>query len=393
MVSQAKQVLTGEEINKLDIRVSAETLVSLIHLSSSRGTSMKKGLMAPMTREDFAVAPMAAESAADKFLICPFNSDNLDIDGLDFTVGKSIYEYNLAYSRVSLEQLERFVDTGATRHDLDEGQEFVFQQEKIYYVLSEETVRIPNNLNLFVDSKSTIGRLACICSDATLPNLLKKESTNLVGVVRPGVFPLKIHAEKSKLFQGVFKYNTDSHMTRKQLLKSGKIRVEVNGKEKSIEDCIDEDKLILSFSTKRAYVSKRNLKNVEPIDVDRTDLDWTKYFEEIKGKSGGEFTLEPGRFYLFGTQEDLRFDDVCGRISRDLGGPSTGLWTQFAGIIHAGFHGPITLECKTDVPRVIRPGDLAGYVEVDQLAGEVNLASGQGNYLGQDAPKLPKVFR
>jgi len=383
-------VLTGEEIKNLNIESLAGFMAHFLHHTSSDGMQ-QKALMAPMTKEEFAVAPITERIIEAKFVINPFKPENLDIDGIDFTVGERIYETDLVYGKISSKELEVLVDRGIRKCNLGEN-EVVLYPGKVYYVLSEEKIKIPDDLDMIIDSKSTIGRLACICHDATLPSLLKNFPTNLIGVVRPGVFPLKVSSLKSKLFQGIFKYSKKSHMTREELLKSGKIIVEVDGKKKPIETCIDEDKLKLHFSTRRAYVSKRKLKDIEPIDVDRTDLNWREYFEEVKGDS--QLILEPGRFYLLGTKEYLRFGEVCGRITRDLGGHLTGLWTQFAGIVHAGFHGEITLECKTDLRRVIRNGDLAGHIEVDKLAQEnYDLSSGQGSYSGQKAPRLPKVFK
>lgn len=158
---------------------------------------------------------------------------------------------------------------------------------------------------------------------------------------------------------------------------------------------MNEDSLALHASTHKAYVSRRfrkgELKNIKPIDVDEKNLNWRDYFEEVEGNN--EMILEPGRFYLLGTREYLRFGKVCGRIDRALTGPLAGVWVQFAGIIHAGFYGEITLECKTDRRTVIREGDLIGYVKVDELSGECKLDKLKQSYPDQRAPKLPKIFK
>ena len=388
-----KGILTNEEIFALIQKDLADFPATFLSNRSSR----KKGLVAEdvfsISEQGFAAPIVAEELVRGAFIIDPLNPKNLDIDGIDFTVGDVIYETDVVFSKISNLELKRLVSSkGAKKHVLKTDEEFVFNPGKVYYVSSLEEVKIPSYLNLFIDSKSTIGRLGCLCHGATAVSSLRESPKKIIGVVRPYFFPIKIQANKSRLFQGMFTYLTNSHMTREELLKTEKINVKVKDKDVPLEQVIEEDKLVLSYSTHRAYVSKNDLQDVEPVDVEKTDLNWREYFEEINGNNN--LILEPGRFYLLGTKENVAFKEVCGRITRDLGGHLSGLWSQFAGIVHAGFQGELTMECKTDTKRCISDGDLAGYVEIDELSGKnCDLSLAQGSYCGQKAPKLPKVFK
>lgn len=394
-------VFVKEDVQKKSTDTLAKFIASSISSSKDSG---KKGLMASprgSLREEGIMAsprarychPESSVGLEEALIINPLNEENFDIDALDFVVGDSIYESAPLYRKIKKEELEEMVShKKAKKTDLKDGEKFIFEPGKIYYVLSKETIKIPNSWELIIDSKSTIGRLGCICHDATDKSFLKKDIDNLIGVVRPYFFPIQVTIGKSKLFQGVFKYSNESHMTRDELLKTKEIKIEINGKRVSLEKYLDEDKLPLHLSTHKAYVSKKNLKNVEPINIESRELNWESYFEEVKGD--GELILNSQRLYLLGTQEYLKFGGVCGRIGRESGNELTGLWSQFAGIIHAGFEGEITMECKSDCERIMRNGDLVGYTEIDKLSLEnYDIPKAQGSYQGQKAPKLPKVFR
>ena len=355
-------------------------------------------LMAPLDEQGLAAPYLTGELLErDKFIVEPLNMENIGDDGMDFTIGTTIYASDILLSeQISLGDLEDLKRNDLARKvDLEEGQKFDFHPRIIYYVLSKEKVRVPADLKMIVDSKSTIGRLGCLCHDATDGNLFK-EPVHLIGVVRPYVFPLKVTAGKSRLLQGVFTYKGDSHMTRKEILESrDKISAKINNRKINLEKILIEDKLVLHFSTHKVYVSKPDAWIAGPIDIEAKGddrADWEDYFDEGEVFDGGKIILEPGKFYLLGTKENISFGGVCGRLSRDYGGHLTGLWSQFAGLIHAGFNGEITLECRTDEKRIIKDGDLAGTIEMDALSSGYK-ASGKGSYLGQKAPKLPKVFK
>jgi len=356
----------------------------------------KKGLMASLSEEAFA-APILTKNSlkANNLVVEPFNIDNLKGDGIDFTIGTKIYSSDVLLSeQISLVDLEEMVSCGGAREiNLKEGEKFDFEAGIIYYVLSKEKVKIPNNLKLIVDSKSTIGRLGCLCHDVTKQELFRTSPVNLISVVRPYVFTIRATAGKSKLFQGVFTYSKEFHMTREDILKNrDKVEVSVNRKKILLEDALIEDKLALHFSTHKAYVSRPEALRAGAIDIEAegdNKPNWGDYFEEIKGND--KIILEKDRFYLLGTREHIKFGTVCGRLSRDYGGHLTGLWSQFAGIIHAGFYGEITLECKTTEKRVIKNGDLAGTIEIDALSSDKGFEA-KGSYQGQKAPRLSKVF-
>ncbi|GEM_PF-6189601 len=401
-----RKVLSGEKISRLCEPPTHQVLSSsFLELGDGGFDEGRRGLIAS------AVAPPVQESMVEGLdhltplshdrglIVRPFRPENLDLTSLDLTVGAEIYECPVIYPDISIERLRDLARGGdAKKHGLNQGEEFIFYPEvqgkcKIYYVVSEEEVTIPESFGVFIDSKSTLGRLGCICHGATSPNQLRGGS-KIVAAVRPYFFPIKARAGKSQLFQAAFTVDGDSHMSREQLLESKKFEVYIDRQKKDIAEVAQEDKLKLTYSTRRFYVSKSiskaQLREIEPIDVDARGLDWGPYFELQEGN--GEIITKPRRLYLFGTREELRFRGVCGRIERAPGGELSGSWGQFAGIIQAGFDGRITMEYMTRERRAISNGSLAGCVEVDEISGDVNLRMAQRSYCNQDAPALAKVF-
>ena len=399
-----RKILSGKQISRICKPFSHQVLSISFNRERDldfRRSSLIEAAVAPGAEELMAeslehLAPMPHSTG---IVIEPFHPDNLDLTSLDLTVGEEIYECSVIYPHINLTRLRDLAGRGeAKRHCLKQDEEFVFYPEaqgecKIYYVVSEEEVTLPDFLRIFIDSKSTLGRLGCICHGTTDSSHLRNAS-KIIAAVRPYFFPIKARAGKSKLFQAAFTTNGDSHMSRERLLKSSKLDVYVGEKKIKIEEASQEDGLNLTYSTSRFYVSKaisrRDLRRVEPIDVDAKNLDWRPYFEFQEGN--GEIITEPRRLYLLGTREELRFREVCGRIERAPGGELSGCWGQFAGIVQAGFYGRITMEYMTHERRAIPHGGLAGRVEMDEIFGEVDLKSAKRSYCNQDAPALAKVF-
>ncbi len=400
-------VLTGEEI--LSAQVSIEDLakfIALMHSQKRRKDTIRikalvESVVSTTCEESFAAFPLPPEEVSrETFYIKHLNKDNLDNDSIDFVVGTTVYSSNtiLPEGMTEVELDEFAAKKTIAKFELEEGKKFDFFPGNNYYVLSKEEVKIPDFLRVFVDAKSTIGRLGCLCSYAGPEDHFQKSQSRVIVKITPCVFPMRVTIGKSPLFQAIFLYKEESHMTRKDLLRSEDLGVWVDKKRVKLEEVVDEDELLFHFSTRRAYVakklSKKELKKIEPIDVDKRDLDWNKYFEEVQGNN--ELTLDPGRFYLLGTQEYVEFGSICARLSRDVGGYSTGLWTQFAGVIHAGFKGEITLECwlsDPKMPKIIRDGEKAGSARIDELSKKTKKFEIQGSYMDQRAPRLPKVFK
>jgi len=131
-------------------------------------------------------------------------------------------------------------------------------------------------------------------------------------------------------------------------------------------------------------------EEMEPINMqERRTIDPQRYFERIVGN--GEIELEPARFYLFGTREEVILGNVVGRLAREHALSGTGLWNHFAGFFMKGFRGPITLETWSLNGRVVEDGEPAGTVEFDEVEGEGGEYAGE--YQHQEVPKLPKMFK
>ncbi len=129
---------------------------------------------------------------------------------------------------------------------------------------------------------------------------------------------------------------------------------------------------------------------VLPFDV-RDELDPDEYFDFVE-TSKGYIDLDRFVFYLMGTQENISLGNVGGRISREHQFSGTGLWGHFAGWINPGFFGGITMEVWSLNDRRIKLNDVAGVVTFDEIEGLIS-ENTSTHYLGQEVPKLPKMFK
>ncbi len=148
--------------------------------------------------------------------------------------------------------------------------------------------------------------------------------------------------------------------------------------------------LAMTFSTHLALKAKPKRRTPGPINMDsRAEYDVKDYFEIIEGND--QIPLDLRAFYLFGTRKEISLGDVCGLLSREARETGTGLWGHFAGVFQPFWRGEITMECRSESPRVIREGDPAGYVKFDKIRGAKRIV--EGSYLDQRAPLAPKMFK
>lgn len=328
--------------------------------------------------------------------ISPLEDEQLQPAGLDFTVGTEIYSSDMLFRINSLKDLEKL-----RKFRLEEGEQFVLEPDdlgrRVYYILSKEEIRLPDNLELVVDAKSTTGRLGCMCQNVSNNNLIREKQGEIVVAVRPYAFPIKITADKSRLLQGIVRYKQSAFMNHDEIKKSKEIKFSKNGKEINLGDLITADGLKLSFSTNKIYAAKTLADIPEAIDIDKKNFyNAEDYFEESSGEK--ERIMQPRRLYLFGTQETVSLGSVCGRLTREHAELLSGLWSHFAGFFWPGYSGEITLECWSDTKRLIRRGEIAGIVAFDELSRDYKkkdekFISYQGSYQGQKAPRLPKMFK
>lgn len=390
--------LKGLNFNKYFERQAFGMVLDKHALPPIEGVLEKKGL-----------APSFSERVdlTEKGLhISPLEDEQLQPAGLDFTVGTEIYSSDMLFRINSLKDLEKL-----RKFKLGEGKKFVLEPDdlgrRVYYILSKEEIKLPDNLELVVDAKSTTGRLGCMCQNVSNNNLIRGKQGKIVAAVRPYAFPIKITADKSRLLQGIIryrkkdektlKYASTPFMSHEEIRKSEEIIFSRNNKKIDLNDLITADGLKLSFSTNKIYAARPLADIPEAIDIDKKNFyNAEDYFEEISGEK--EIIMQPRRLYLFGTQETVSLGSVCGRLTREHAELLSGLWSHFAGFFWPGYSGEITLECWSDTKRLIRDGELAGVVALDELSRDYKkkdkkFVGYKGSYQNQKAPRLPKMFK
>lgn len=402
MVSLVKEEISErrgsveEHINQM-----AEIAASIIMRTHPMGDSGERAL-APDLRERVEIVDRAFPSIEDslrrypnKVIIDPLEEGQLQSAGLDFTVGNLVYSSDV-FRRIN------FLDDlrGMRRLELKEGEQYILEPDdsgrRIYYILSKEQIKIPNDLELVFDAKSTTGRLGCMCHHVANPDLIRQMPNPLIAAVVPHAFPIKITAGKSRLFQGIIRYKQSPFMSHEEIRAAAdreQLSLLEKGKKLDLEKFICADGLRLTFSTQLVYRARSLAEILEAIDIEKRDFyNPEDYFERIE--SNGEILMEPKRLYLFGTEQEIRLGSICGRLSREHHDTMAGLWTHFAGFFWPFYCGEITLEGWSDKKRIITRGELAGVVALDALSGACESINGyQGSYQGQKAPKLPKVFK
>jgi len=345
--------------------------------------------------------PSFRERIKEGLSIKPLNPDLILPAGLEFIVGCEIFLSDKIRTIRDVNHLRSLSVRGDIKQiELGNGKivlEPSIDGKNIYYIASLEKVHLPNDLSLLVDAKSTSGRLGCMCIDRSQKHLESGVEGPVIVSAQPYAFPIEIEMGKSKLFHAILRYRGSSFMSRDEVLKDEEKVVALFEKDKEL--CLNDngrfgkDGLAMTFSAKKALRAKLPGEIPGPVRLDGVrEYDMRDYWDVIEGDE--EIEMEPKRFYLFGTEERIRLGDACGVLSRENGETGTGLWSHFAGFIWPGYEGPITMECRSESPRVISKGDYAGFVQLDKL--ETSLDDGEkysGSYQHQEVPKAPKMFK
>jgi len=310
--------------------------------------------------------------------LSPYNSEDIGPASFDFRLGGLVAKSNKLKSH------------GMTTADLlqmdcthlSPGQEYLFEADpdgrNIYYYVSHESVEHSTNLEVEVHAKSTTGRLGCQTKDVG-----RTLDGKIISVLQLLAFNLLARSGETSFGQGVVRYAHSNYATPKEILEKKLISCEGEDLEKSLNPFGAR----IRFNTCHAYAAKRTSA---PIDMSAKNLDWEKWWELIKGNA--TITLEGKRLYLLGSKGNLTLHNSCGIISKEqtafngLGG-----FGCLAGVVQPGWNGEITMEPYFPLGQEteISNGDLAGYILIDPIEGTGTYT---GNYQGQKAPKLPKMF-
>lgn len=321
-------------------------------------------------------------------MISPFEEKNLTEVGYDLRVGNFVKESDKIEADFNFTDLQNF-------EDAQDAEGFVCQPDnsgrRCYYISNFEGIALPAEYDVIIDSKSTTGRAGGMCHDVRIKKD-KKLPIKLLSfpiVFQPYVFPILLRAGKTSLAQMIIRFQGSDFVKNCVKDLEGKVEILRGGEKLDLTDVVNPEGLEMTFSTKRVYRAKQNVSKALDLTL-KGHYRWEDYFDLIEGN--GKVEMEPNRFYLFGTKEEIRMGSVCGRLSREHHHTGTGLWSHFAGFFMPGYAGEITLECLSMTKRVIREGEPAGFVIFDEVSGR-DIPLYKGDYQGQKAPRLPKIFK
>ncbi len=317
----------------------------------------------------------------------PSNSINSSTT-LDLTVGR-VFGSSILLSKLNNpEELSKkdFIYEIKPDHDGKILLEADSSGKKIYYIESLEEIHSPENINLLCDAKSSLGRLGIMSDDKNFEYRRHSPRAKVISSVQPFAFPIIITPGKSSIVAAAARMRNSDFLSSEEVIKSDEIRLLESGNEVNKASRLSPDGLTMHFNTHIAYRAKRY---PEPIDID-SPLKYNPedYFDVIEGN--GRLILDPKRFYLLGTNEEISLGNVFGYITRQTATTGSDLWVHFAGQIREGFRGEITMECLSQNKRLIEKGDYAGFVKfdsIDSLGTPYN-----GVYQNQRAPTLPRFF-
>lgn len=319
----------------------------------------------------------------------PFDREQINTIGIDLRLSDRVWISD------TLMQIRKPQDLSMldSMEKVDVSDSFICQPDpqgkNIYYFLTHESITHSPHLEFKVDSRSTTGRVGCMSHKVSNGNFF---NGRILIALQPYAFPIKVIPGETSTSQLIFRYAGTNLLTPEQIkaIWGKEIGFYLDNELLPFNQVSKPGGLEMTFSTKRFFVAK---KTDIPIDLTRTDYEPSEFFEEREGND--QVTIEPQKFYLFGTREAVKLGSIWCELSRENASVGTGLWSHFAGSFNPGYQGSITLECINTAgnKRVIASEDPAGLVVADRVNTTVDPTYKSCAYQNQDAPKLPKVFK
>jgi deoxycytidine triphosphate deaminase len=313
------------------------------------------------------------------------DKSQLGIVGFDLRQGRLIAECDTVMDNIEKKDLLKM-----PHKILEPGEPYIFYPdpdgEKVYYSTTFEKIGLSKDLELLIDSKSTTGRVGCLTHYAG-----STENGELISIIQPFSFPLKVTCGKTCLSQAAIRYKNSPYMTNEEILKSNEVNFLGLS---SLKEALNSNGLKMSFKTNKAYRAKPYNKDMAPIDMDeKASLDYKDYFDLIVGNH--EIYTDKKTLYLLGSQGTIILKKAFGILSREQGVlTGTGAWSHLAGFFQPFWQGEITMEFYSHEKRRIRNGSGAGYVKFDSIEGKFEEPEKKGNYQNQsNTPTLPKMFK
>jgi deoxycytidine triphosphate deaminase len=350
-----------------------------------------------------------SEERYDPIVVSPHDFGLIEVSGIDLRVGQ-VYVGDKIEVIDDVGKLEERVKSGKLTELEPKNGEIVLEADengrRVFYITSYEKIKLPDDLALQIDAKSTTGRVACMAGGRMptfaidyndVKSIVRSTSEHpIITMAQPYNFDLIVRPGKTSLVSATLRGYGDRYMTKEEVIEDREnIQLFQEGRRIDLGErgrfC--KDGFAMKFSTQGVVRAKRKSELPGPIDMDAKGVyDPWRYFDAVESKNG-EVLLEAERFYLMGTLEEIRLGNVCAFLSRETHETGTGLWGHFAGTVQPGFVGEITMECRTNVDKVIRRGDYAAFFQCDKVNISRPIGSHEGSYQNQKAPLFPKMFK
>lgn len=321
-------------------------------------------------------------------------------DSIDITPSEKIYEMECVMNRINNERIEKYGE------EMNTDSEPILRPGHVYIIGTSEKLELaPDDLVATSDTRSTLARLgvsAQIVGRNKNAKLGIRDNGQMAIQVKPKQFPIKITPEDpdSSLVQLRFdlKYR-DTNLTFSELIENYPSRIklvrneeEIEWKEAHDDNYLEENGVNLNAHTRFMYEAKDGIQ--EPIDITKENFYDPEDFFELIETDNDEVVLNSGKLYLVGTEESVELDHgLCGEVERSSRYFQRDVPIHEAGFVSNAWKGPLTLEIIPHTDVIFDPG-YVGRMLVERIRHLDEEKSGEEtSYIGQESPKLPKVFK
>lgn len=319
---------------------------------------------------------------------------------VDITPSEKIYKMEYPVNTITPERIQRHGEK------MNTDSEPILRPGNVYLIAASENLEFVSDDKVAIsDTRSTLARLgvnAQIVGRDKNARLGLKDNQQIAMQVKPKKFSIKITPEnpKSSLVQLRFQARyRDETFNFDDLLRNyeSKINLERNGEEIDWDEAHNENYVDgngINFHAHINFFYKARDDIGEPIDITKENFyDPGDFFEMIETENE-EILLNENKLYLLGTEEIVKLDsDLCGEIGRNSRHLQRDVPIHEAGFVGGGWKGSLTLEIIPHGDMVFAPG-YVGSMRVEKIVGlDDKDEYEKTDYIGQESPKLPKVFK
>lgn len=301
--------------------------------------------------------------------------------------------------RVGERVREMFPIFGATRHSLS----IPFEVDVSYLVKINEMIRFPNGIYGWANPKSSTGRTdyhAQLISDGSsefdgIPDGFQGET---FCIVTPNSFPGLFSYGESLSQVRVF--NRDTRLSKYELegeWRNNALFLSKDGEPIAFESIKVDKNGCVSMTVdipKKGLIGYKSRLTRKIFDFSRRDYRVNDWFEPIYGDCTGILELEPGRFYILYTKQQIRVPNHLAAEMSPMSARNGEFRSHYAGFFDPGFCGTITLEVRSPISFALRDDQPVGDVRFERVLAIPKKPYGMSghNYQGQIGPKLSKHF-